>query len=212
MNELGNGLPDRGIYHGNSMGNVFTDGDTLIFEDVPFDKLECGDIVAVFERSPYYVHRIVEKDENVATTMGDNNRHPDDLKLNRGSKFKLVRDFIPAKNPGRVLPITSGSSGMEQFRRRQHNHRIQDAARKALAPFLWLKYCRIPARKETRFRDGTIQWNFGFIPVAACNPVGETKYLGGWKRLFFRIPKCAASVQGPCMRSQDPKKQMNCDQ
>ena len=29
MNESGNELPDRGVYHGNSMSDVFADGDIL---------------------------------------------------------------------------------------------------------------------------------------------------------------------------------------
>jgi len=117
MDNGGNSLPDRGVYHGNSMSNVFVDGDILIFSDVLFDQLECGDVVAVFERSPYYVHRIVRKTSDIAITMGDNNLTPDRLELNQNSKFRFVRNYIPMKKPGTVLAVTGGSGGMEQFRR-----------------------------------------------------------------------------------------------
>lgn len=188
--------PDRGIYHGNSMSNVFVDGDVLLFSDVPFDKLECGDIVAVFERSPYYVHRIIEKDENTAVTMGDNNRRPDELKLNRNSKFKFVKTYIPVKSPGRILSTEAGPRGMKQFRRQQRVILTRGIIRKALTPVLWLKYCRIPARHETRFRDGTVQLSCCGVAVAARSPEGKTRYLHWSSRLFFRVPQSAAYPAG----------------
>jgi len=194
MNEQGTVLPDRGVYHGNSMSNVFVDGDILFFEEVPFDQLECGDIVAVFERSPYYVHRIVKKENGFAVTMGDNNTIPDKLELNQNSKFGFVRNYIPIKNPGTVLSVTSGTDGMEQFQRWQKHlwrkHRLVGI----LSPLRFFGRFRIPAKKETKFRDGTVQWSFVFIPVAARNPAGKTKYLSRWKRLFFRVPKRPADM------------------
>jgi hypothetical protein len=188
MNEDGNKLPDRGVYHGNSMGDIFTDGDLLIFEEVPFDKLECGDIVAVFERTPYYVHRIVKKENGSAITMDDNNLTPDELELNKDSKFRFVKNYIHVETASAVLAVTGGAGGMEQFLRRQKQLSMKRRMIGILSPLRPLKFLRIPARKETRFRDGTIQWNFGGIPVAARPPAGKVKYLSSWKRLFFRIP------------------------
>ena len=202
MDEDENKLPDRGVYHGNSMGDVFTDGDILLFSDVPFDDLECGDIVAVFERTPYYVHRIVKKENGGVITMGDNNRRPDALKLDQNSRIKFVKQYIPVDNPATVLSVAGGSAGMKQFRRRQKQLWLKWRISDLLPLIRGLGYLRIPAKKETRFRDGTIQWNFGRIPVAARNPAGKTKYLGGWKRLFFRIPKRTDIVSG---RSDSPQ-------
>ena len=189
MNKPGNGLPDRGIYHGNSMSDVFIDGDILIFSDVPFDRLECGDIVAVFDRSPYYVHRIVRKTWDVAITMGDNNRRPDALVLNKNSKFRFVSNCIPVESPMLCLPVENGMKGMKRFRCQQNLIWLRRHVIRIFPAFRRLGCLRIPAKKETRFRDGTIQWNFGCSPVAARNPAGKTKYLSRWKRLFFRIPQ-----------------------
>jgi len=201
-------LPDRGVYQGNSMSNVFVDGDILIFEDVPFDQLECGDIVAVFERTPYYVHRIVRKTSDIAITMGDNNLTPDKLELNQNSKFRFVRDYIPKKKPDKVLTVTGGTDGMEQFRCWQKHLWRKRRLVSILLPLRCFGRLRIPAKKETKFRDGTVQWSFGSIPVAACNPMGKTKYLGGWKRLFFRIPK------GTTVKPEDNihKPELTCDE
>ena len=194
MNEQGNGLPDRGVYHGNSMSNVFVDGDILIFKDVPFDRLECGDIVAVFERTPYYVHRIVDKTSQHAVTMGDNNDRPDNLLLTRESHFLLVESVIPVGKPtDSVSPVAGGRSGMLEFRRHQRVRRISGRVIGLFRQIRWLGRCRLPARHQTKFRDGTIQWSFGSIPVAARNPSGKTFYLSAWKRFFFRIPKDAAA-------------------
>lgn len=197
-----NDLPDRGVYHGNSMSNVFVDGDILFFTDVPFGDLKCGDIVAVFERSPYYVHRIIRKKEDVAVTMGDNNCRPDAVKLNRDSRFRAVSSCSPGKCPARVFPVEGGAPGMKRFRHQQKRVVLRYRVRRILSSFRWLGRLRIPAKRETRFRDGTIQWSFGCMSVAACSPTGKTKYLGGWKRLFFRIPKRPAIVPGPCKPSQ----------
>jgi hypothetical protein len=192
MNESGNELPDRGVYHGNSMSDVFADGDILIFSAVPFDRLECGDIVAVFERSPHYVHRIVRKTWDVAITMGDNNSRPDVLKLNKNSKFRFVSNYIPVGSPV-LMHVEGGIKGMKQFRRQQNIIWLRHRIIHILPSLRRLGCLRIPAKKETRFRDGTIQWSFGRIPVAARNPSGRTKYLNPWKRLFFRIPKGTAA-------------------
>ena len=192
MNQDGNKLPDRGVYHGNSMGDVFTDGDILIFEEVPFDKLECGDIVAVFERLPYYVHRIVRKTWDVAITMGDNNPKPDELELNKNSRIMFVRSYIPVESPVLLLPVEGGVKGMKQFHSQQRILLLRHHIMSILPLLRYLGRIRLPANKETRFRDGTIQWNFGSIPVAARNQAGRTKYLGKWKRLFFRIPRAVA--------------------
>lgn len=200
MKKDGNNLPDRGVYHGNSMGDVFRDGDILIFSERPFEMLECGDIVAVFERIPYYVHRIVKKENGSAITIGDNNSTPDELKLNRGSRIMTVTHYIPAGSPetGPVLAVTGGGDGMKQFLRRQKQLSMKRRMSVVLLPLRPLKFLRIPARKETRFRDGTIQWSIGGLPVAARAPSGKVKYLGGWKRLFFRIPGRPAMKPEQC--------------
>jgi hypothetical protein len=179
MDEDGNKLPDRGVYHGNSMGDMFRDGDTLIFSDVPFDKLECDDIVAIFERSPYFVHRIVKKENGIAVTMGDNNFTPDDLvELNPNSKLKSVCNYIPVKSLGALLAVAGGAAGMEQFRRRQKHLRLRLRIA-GILPLHQLGRLRLPAKNEIGFRDGTGPEEFRRYPRGRPKPGGKNK-ISGW--------------------------------
>ena len=89
---------------------------------------------------------------------------------------------------------------MKQFRRHQTILSLKWCVSSILQPLRFLGRLRIPAKKETRFRDGTVQWSFGNIPVTARSPMGKMKYLAGWKRLFFRIPKDAVARQEETIR------------
>ena len=173
-------------YTGDSMHGTFVPGETLILAETAFETLQSGDVVAIFERTPYYVHRIVEKHETEAVTMGDNNGRPDPLKLTRDSQFKLV---VRAKTlNGIERQISGGKAGMEQFRRQQRRRKFRRFAGFLVRPFKPLKFLRLPANTETRFRDGTVQWSFAGITVAARAPSGRIRYLHWSKRLFFRLP------------------------
>lgn len=174
---------NEAVYTGGSMRGSFVPGETLILAETAFDTLQTGDIVAIFDRSPYYVHRVVEKNADYAVTMGDNNDRPDAARLTPDSRFKLV---VRAKTlNGMEREISEGEAGMAQFRRQQRKRRF---ASMLIRPFRPLKFLRLPANRETRFRDGTVQWSFAGIPVAARSPAGKTVYLHWSKRLFFRIP------------------------
>ena len=177
---------DEAIYTGNSMRGTFVPGEMLFFAKTAFETLQKGDVVAIFDRTPHYVHRIVEKNANCAVTMGDNNDRPDPLKLTPDSRFELV---VRAKSlNGIERQIAGGEAGMEQFRRRQRRRKLRRFAGLLVRPFKPLKFLRLPANKETKYRDGTVQWSFAGIPVAARTPSGEIRYLHWSKRLFFRIP------------------------
>lgn len=179
----------QAYYTGNSMRGMFEPGDMLILTKIPFELLECGDVVAVFDRTPFYVHRIIDRTRQQAVTMGDNNDRPDISILSGKSRFLLVEGVIPVgTTTGFVIPVEGGYLGMRQFRRQQRIRRTIRLILRIMREIRWMGCFRIPAKRETRFRDGTIQWSFGRIPVAARNPSGKTKYLSVWKRLFFRIP------------------------
>ncbi|MBR3687813.1 MAG: S24/S26 family peptidase [Lentisphaeria bacterium] len=185
---MGNGpeTPREAHYTGDSMHGTFVPGETLALAETAFEALQTGDIVAIFERSPYYVHRIVEKNETEAVTMGDNNGRPDALRLTRDSRFRLVTEARGLD--GIVRQIPGGEAGMAQFRRQQRRWKLRRFASILIHPFKPLKFLRLPANTETRFRDGTVQWSFAGIPVAARTPSGRIRYLHWSKRLFFRIP------------------------
>lgn len=196
MSELDNFT--KAYYTGNSMRGMFKHGDILLLSSISFGMLESGDIVAVFDCTPHYVHRIIDKTPDYAVTMGDNNPQPDEMKLTRKSKFMIVDAFIPGESPKVVLQVDGGYYGMRQFYRQQRILRFKKTAGKLFPFFRKLGVLRIPARKETRFRDGTVQWSCCGIPVAASTPDGKTQYLHWSKRLFFRIP-----AQIPDMESEN---------
>ena len=179
--------PNEALYSGDSMLGAFVPGETLFLAGTVFETLREGDVVAIFDRTPYYVHRIVEKNENCAVTMGDNNTRPDTLELTPGSRFRLVTDARGLD--GSVRKVSGGTAGMEQFRRQQHKRNLRRFAGALVRPFRPLGFLRIPAKTETKYRDGTIQWSCGGIPVAARTGNGKTKYLHWTKRLFFRVPE-----------------------
>ena len=179
--------PETACYTGDSMRGAFAPGETLFFAEKAFETLQKGDIVAIFDREPFYVHRIIEKEADRAVTMGDNNDWPDTFDLMPDSRFRLVVR-VQGLN-GAVRPVAGGDAGMAQFRIQQRKRKQRRFANLLLSPFRPLKFLRIPARTETRFRDGTVQWNFGRIPVAARTAEGKTVYQHWSKRLFFRIPE-----------------------
>ena len=177
---------NEAVYTGNSMRGAFVPGEMLSLAETAFETLQTGDIVAIFERTPYYVHRIIEKNADRAVTMGDNNDRPDPLKLTPESQFRLV---VRAKSlSGAIRTVPGGEAGMEQFRCQQKKRKLRRFAGSLLRPFKPLKFLRLPAYTETRFRDGTVQWSFAGIPVAARAPSGRIRYLHWSKRLFFRLP------------------------
>ncbi len=183
---------EKAIYTGNSMKGMFVPGETLCLAEKGFETLREGDVVAILSLTPHIVHRIIEKKADYAITMGDNNCRPDTMKLSCETALRLVTGAISLD--GTFRPVKGGEAGMEQFRRQQRKRRMCRVILNTLRPLRPLKSLRIPANREARFRDGTVQWCCGSIPVAARNPVGKTEYLGFWKRLFFRIPKSASNM------------------
>ena len=185
--------PGRAVYTGNSMRGMFVSGETLGLAETAFETLRTGDVVAIFTRTPHIVHRIVEKNEECAVTMGDNNARPDARKLTPDDAFRLVTDAISTDGTARA--VEGGEAGMRQFRRQQRKRKMRRFAAWLSLPLKPLKFLRIPARTETKYRDGTVQWSFGGIPVAARGPSGRTVYLHWSKRLFFRVPAAEAAEQ-----------------
>jgi hypothetical protein len=176
---------DRTFYTGYSMRGMFVPGEMLRLAETTFDRLRPGDVVAILDRTPHVVHRIVEKSAVYAITMGDNNARPDAWKLTPRSSFRIVTDAVSAD--GTVRAVAGGTDGMKQFRRQQRKRKLRRFAGWLVRPLKPLKFLRIPARRVEQFRDGTVQWSFGGIPVAARGPSGRTVYLHWTKRLFFRV-------------------------
>lgn len=184
----GTAVPDEAYYSGNSMRGIFVPGEKLrLADETPFEQLRAGDVAVNFGRMPYIVHRVVGIRDGVAVTMGDNNDRPDAWPLNPSTPFRIVTGVFSAD--GTVRPVAGGEAGMRQFRSQQRKRKTRRFAGCLVRPLRPLKILRLPARRETRFRDGTVQWSFAGIPVAARGPSGRTMYLHWSKRLFFRVPE-----------------------
>lgn len=177
--------PDKAVYTGNSMRGMFVPGEMLVLSETAFETLRTGDVVAMFDRTPHVVHRIVGKSADSAVTMGDNNDRPDAMELTPDVPFRLVMGVMSAD--GSLRPVAGGEAGMRQFRRQQRKRKLRRLAGLLVRPLKPLKFMRIPARRETRFLDGTVQWSFAGIPVAARAPSGRFVYLHWSKRLLFRV-------------------------
>jgi len=175
------------FYTGNSMHGMFRDGDMLDLRAEPFDSLEPGDVVAVLDRDPHYVHRVIRRTADRAVTMGDNNLTPDKMELTPGSAFRLV--YRLHTTDGRTVEVARGSDGMRQFRRQQRKRRFFAVFTRMLSVFRPLKGLRIPAREASRFRDGSVQWSWHGIPVAVRKNNGRVVYLKWSRRMVFRVPE-----------------------
>jgi hypothetical protein len=186
------GSLENAIYTGNSLKGMFVPGETLCLAERGFETLREGDVVTILSHTPHIVHRVIEKKADYAITMGDNNDRPDTMHLSPETSLRLVTGAISLD--GTFRSVKGGQSGMEQFRRQQRKRLLRRVILNTMRPLRPLKSLRIPANREARFRDGTVQWCCGNIPVAARNSLGKTEYLGSWKRLFFRIPKSVSKI------------------
>ncbi len=108
---------DTALYYGNSMRRVFTPGDLLVCREIPFDDFQPGDIAAFFppdQGKSGIVHRIIARDRDCLTTMGDNNPCPDRHRVTPDDTPRLV--IARRLSGGRQLPVTRGRDGLRQFR------------------------------------------------------------------------------------------------
>ena len=194
MNNTGPDVRKTAFYKGESMRGIFVPGEILSLEERSFETLREGDVVAIFSRTPYIVHRIIEKNTEYAVTMGDNNDRPDAHKLTPDDAFRLVTGAVSLNGINRS--VDGGEAGMRLFRRRQRKRKLRHFAGWLIRPLKPLKDLRVPADTETRFRDGTVQWSRGNIPVATVTPNGRIVYRTWSKRLFFRVPATDAFSPG----------------
>ena len=181
------GEASTAYYTGSSMRGMFRDGDLLDLRTEPFESLVPGDVVAVFEREPFYVHRVIRRTADRVVTMGDNNLAPDKLELTPDSEFRLV--YRVHATDGRTIEVARGTDGMRQFRRQQRKRRIFAFLMRLLSVFRPLKGLRIPAREASRFRDGSVQWSWHGVPVAVRRNNGRVVYLKWSRRMVFRVPE-----------------------
>ena len=180
------------VYYGNSMRSVFTAGERLQLENIDFEQLQIGDVVAVFSAGKQYVHRVIQIADGRAVTMGDNNFQPDKLVLTAGSDFKLVT--AAADETGAVRPIAGGAAGMKLFKQHQKLQRRRRWAADWFKRLEKLFFWRITLREKTSFGDETCYY-YRNQAIARRTGSGAVVYNSWRNRLRFRVPEDGGNGQ-----------------
>lgn len=172
------------FYKGDSMRGVFTPGDTLQLEAVPFAELRPGDIVAVEAERPY-VHRVIRIDGARITTQGDNNSAPDPQPLTPEQPF--LRVAAAASFDGVPRSFHSGTQGMKDFRKHQRGRRTRAALMRLFTSLERLLFWRFELHR-TAFAETVVYNRFG-VTAAHRSPDGAIRFCNPFFRLIFRLPK-----------------------
>lgn len=166
------------------MRGVFTPGDTLQLEAVPFAELRPGDIVAIEAGRPY-VHRVIRIDGARITTQGDNNSAPDPQPLTPEQPF--LRVAAAASFDGVPRSFHSGTQGMKDFRKHQRGRRTRAALMRLFTSLERLLFWRFELRR-TAFAETVVYNRFG-VTAAHRGPDGAIRFCNPFFRLIFRLPK-----------------------
>ena len=172
------------FYKGDSMRGVFTPGDTLQLEAVPFAELRPGDIVAIEAERPY-VHRVIRIDGARITTQGDNNSAPDPQPLTPEQPF--LRVAAAASFDGAPRSFHSGTQGMKDFRKHQRGRRTRAALMRLFTSLERLLFWRFELHR-TAFAETVVYNRFG-VTAAHRSPDGAIRFRNPFFRLIFRLPK-----------------------
>lgn len=172
------------FYKGDSMRGVFTPGDTLQLEAVPFAELRPGDIVAVEAERPY-VHRVIRIDGTRIITQGDNNSAPDPQPLTPEQPF--LRVAAAASFDGVPRSFHSGTQGMKDFRKHQRGRRTRAALMRLFTSLERLLFWRFELHR-TAFAETVVYNRFG-VTAAHRSPDGAIRFCNPFFRLIFRLPK-----------------------
>ena len=113
------------------MTRVFRSGEELLLEQVSFEDLRPGDVVAVLNAEKPYVHRILRITPAQAVMQGDNNSAPDTRVLLPEDDFYRVTGAVTLN--GKKRNIANGPVGQMMF----HQHRSR-------------RFCRMLAGKILR--------------------------------------------------------------
>lgn len=166
------------------MRGVFTPGDTLQLEAVPFAELRPGDIVAIEAGRPY-VHRVIRIDGARITTQGDNNSAPDPQPLTPEQPFRRVA--AAASFDGAPRNFHSGTQGMKDFRKHQRGRRTRAALLRLFTRLEPLLFWRFELRRILFAK--TVGYSRFGVTAAHRSPDGAIRFRTPLCRLFFRLPK-----------------------
>lgn len=174
------------VYYGNSMFRVFTPGERLVLQTIPFEELQTGDIITVnIPGKKQYVHRVIRKSNGLAVTMGDNNPAEDDSPVTARTDFQLVTAAVSPQNGTR--PIARGRAGMREFRRNRLRRRGRIAAKKLLRGVEFLFFWRKTLHEQKVFGQEICYYRHS-RPVARKTADGRVIY-ARWQDFFkYRLP------------------------
>lgn len=91
-----------------SMYPVFRTGDGLVIKEVPFDRLQKGDVISFYQNGQMITHEIIEVGDHQVVTQGRNNALPD-LPVNEENY--LGRMILVLPRAGVFFQLISGIGG-----------------------------------------------------------------------------------------------------
>ena len=179
-------MDDLLIYYGNSMRSVFAQGERLKLKCVSFESLVEGDIVAVKLENRQYVHRIIEKKQDKAVTMGDNNLYADKDILTPESTFFLV--YAAGNGVDSWRKIAGGARGMIGFCLHQRRQRLRSFSGKVFSKleksFFWR---RMPTEKK-QFGNEICYYHRNRV-IARVTSDRKVIYNSWLARLLYVVPE-----------------------
>jgi len=156
------------IAKGTSMLPVLRTGDRVRLRPVKRESLRCGDILAFTTADGReIVHRVVRLAP--LQTRGDNCRD-DDPPVPEGAPLFLALSYC--RNGGSVV-LSSGRSGIKEFRRSQIRRRVFAFLRKLLVPIAGCNPVRVSSRQLTTavFQGKTVYYAWKY-PVGWVDETG----------------------------------------
>ena len=178
------------FYHGQSMLRVFRDGDVLLTEEIAGSSAKPGDII-IFQGAAgkKIVHRVIRRDGEMLTTMGDNNSVPDSDPVDASSQLQLVTGYIHGRRRRR---ISRGRAGMMTFRWNRFRRSLRAAGGRLLYPLRRI-FPGIPLAKcRVRRFKSVAHYEFFGMTVARQFPDGRVVFTRWYWRWLFLPQRMAA--------------------
>ena len=178
------------FYHGRSMQRVFRDGDILLTEEIAGSSAKPGDVI-IFQGAAgkMIVHRVIRRDGEMLTTMGDNNSVPDSDPVDASGSLQLVNGYIRSS---RRRSISRGRAGIMVFRWNRLRRKLRAAGGRMLYPLRRI-FPEIPLGKCRVSRFGSVMhYEFCGMTVARQFSDGRVVFTRWYWRWLFSPRRMAS--------------------
>lgn len=169
------------------MFRVFRDGDVIVTREIPGSSAVPGDVIVFTGASgSRVVHRVISRQGNMLTTMGDNNPAPDSDPVDASASLQLVTGFIRRR---KEYSIGRGKMGMVVFR----CNRVRRSCRRGGSMIMQMTARILPGipvdRCRSSFFNGVEHFRFCGFTVARRFADGRLVFTGWYWRLLFSMPE-----------------------